>query len=80
MPVTNERVPIDGADDPRNARSCILSVDSFLEPSQGTFVFFSLVRDRAPGTDHGSVCTSIHIGWSVCDMSRLPGWRQLQPG
>lgn len=21
----------------------------------------------------------IHIGWSVCDMSRLPEWRQLQP-
>lgn len=65
MPVTNESVPIDGADDPRNTRSCITSVDSFLEPSQGTFVFYSLVRVRAPGTDHGSVCTSGNTYWLV---------------
>lgn len=65
MPVTNERVLIDDADDPRNARSCIIPVDSFLEPSQGTFVFYSLVRVMAPGTDHGSVCTSGNTYWLV---------------
>ena len=51
MPVTNERVPIDGADDPRNARSCITSVDSLLEPSQGTFVF--LFSGTEQGTRDG---------------------------
>ena len=75
MPVTNERVPIDDADDPRNARSCIIPVDSFLEPSQGDFclLFFGTGQGTRDGPWKCMYVKYILVGQCVTCLVCLDG-------